>query len=156
MILGCLATHKTPTILEKAFNLRFELIFIPANGTVFYQPLDRRIFGILKSKLRRFAGKEALSGKKRFEIITSHLLEAWEMIKGNEKALTSAWNIPGLFKLVEKKRSRFGKNDEEDICRAKELNSYYSEKRYMRWEIQLIYMHFRLRYFKIRQKFWKV
>ncbi|KAK8885701.1 hypothetical protein M9Y10_041153 [Tritrichomonas musculus] len=115
MILGCLATHKTPTILEKAFNLRFELIFIPANGTVFYQPLDRRIFGILKSKLRRFAGKEALSGKKRFEIITSHLLEAWEMIKGNEKALTSAWNIPGLFKLVEKKRSRFGKNDDDDF-----------------------------------------
>lgn len=98
MILGCLATHKTPAVLEKAFILRIELIFVPANGTGFYQPLDRLIFGILKSKLRRFTGTEALSGKKRFEIITSHLLKAWEMIKGNEKALTSTWNIPRLFK----------------------------------------------------------
>ena len=115
MILDCLATHRTPAVLEKAFKLRIELIFVPSNGTGFYQPLDRRIFGILKSKLRSIAGTEALSGKKRFEIITSHLLEAWEMIKVNEKALTSAWNIPGLVKLVEKKRSRFGKNDDDDF-----------------------------------------
>ena len=39
---------------------------MPANGTGFYQLLDRHIFGILKSKLRSITGTKFLSGGDKY------------------------------------------------------------------------------------------
>ena len=111
LILDCLAAHRTPAVLEKANSLKIELIFVPANGTAIYQPLDRRLFGILKSKLRSMAGSTTLSGKSRYEEITKNLLEAWDSIKNNEKALTSAWNIPNLYDTVFEKAQKIENTD---------------------------------------------
>ena len=116
LVLDCLAAHRTPAVLNKAAELRINLIFVPANGTGYYQPLDRRIFGILKAKLRSITGTQTLSGEGRYSTITKYLFEAWDTIKTNEKALISAWNIPGLFDLVYKKEKNFGKGlDDEYI-----------------------------------------
>lgn len=81
-----------------SYNYTFK-IFVTAN----YQPLNWRIFGVLKSKLKSLTGSVALSGKDRYQIITDNLITAWEEIKTNEKLLCDAWNIPKLFKLVKKK-----------------------------------------------------
>lgn len=134
LVLDCLAAHRTPAVLNKAAELRIDLIFVPANGTGYYQPLDRRIFGILKSKLRSITGTQCLSGESRYSTITKYLFDSWEEIKTNEKALISAWNIPGLFDLVYKKEKNFedGIDDvyippdfdeeEEDITTINEIN----------------------------------
>lgn len=113
LILDCLAAHRTPAVISKANSLGIELIFVPANGTGYYQPLDRRVFGVLKSKLRSIAGSKAFSGKDRHRIITKHLMEAWDSIKNNEPLLKSAWNMRSLFKLVEHKQKHFGEGDDD-------------------------------------------
>lgn len=74
LVLDCLAAHRTPAVLNKAAELRIDLIFVPANGTGYYQPLDRRIFGILKSKLRSITGTQCLSGESRYSTITKYLM----------------------------------------------------------------------------------
>ena len=122
-MLDCLAAHRTPVVLQKAADLNINLIFVPASGTGYYQPLDRRIFGILKTKLRSIQGNESLSGEGRYATITKYLFEAWETKKTNEKALTSAWNIPGLYDLVYKKETKFG-NDDDIYINADAIHVY--------------------------------
>lgn len=53
LILDVFSAHRLESVKEKARELNIELIFVPANGTSIYQPLDRSIFGILKRKLVR-------------------------------------------------------------------------------------------------------
>jgi hypothetical protein len=44
--------HDTPTVHDEASKLNIHLVFIPKDGTGKYQPLDRRVFGAVKSKGR--------------------------------------------------------------------------------------------------------
>lgn len=74
LILDCLPAHRTLAVIQKANELQIELIFVPANGIGLYNPLDRKIFCILKAKLRSLTGCEALSGKNRHRIITRNLM----------------------------------------------------------------------------------
>ena len=70
--------------------------FVPANSTSIYQLLDRKLFGIVKSKLRSFAKSNIYSGKERFRIITEHLTRTWKETAKSDTALKPAWNISGL------------------------------------------------------------
>jgi hypothetical protein len=45
--------HRTPRVRQRAGELGIELLDAPAGGTSEFQPLDRRIFGELKSRARR-------------------------------------------------------------------------------------------------------
>lgn len=76
------------------------MIFVPANRTSDFQPLDRRIFGIMKSKLRSLAGIHIYCEKKKYELIAKDLMKSWEEI--SPKQLNSAWNLPNLETLVQK------------------------------------------------------
>ena len=104
LILDCYRAHRTDLVKDVARNLGIKLIYVPANGTGKYQPLDRRIFGILKAKLRSLAKSNIYADEERFATITNHLVLAWNQItQGN---LLSAWSIPGLpeaYKLIENK-----------------------------------------------------
>lgn len=55
LIIDCYKVHHTLKVIKMADELNIQLIFVLANGTSIYQPLDKRIFGIVKSKLRSFA-----------------------------------------------------------------------------------------------------
>lgn len=56
LLLDCFKAHCTVSVSKFAKDHFIELIFVPANAKSEYQPLDRRIFGILKSKLDSLAG----------------------------------------------------------------------------------------------------
>lgn len=102
LILDVFKAHHTLNVIKRANELNIQLIFVPANGTSIFQPLDRKIFGIVKSKLRKFARSDIYSGSERFEIITQHLLKAWNEIPNCKDALKSAWDIPDLNRRIEK------------------------------------------------------
>ena len=50
LILDRYAAHKTDNVYTEAQNNNIRLVFIPTSATDIYQPLDRRIFGAIKSK----------------------------------------------------------------------------------------------------------
>ena len=51
-VLDVFRAHKDKRVLKLTEELKIELIFVTSCGTGLYQPLDRKIFGIVKSKLR--------------------------------------------------------------------------------------------------------
>lgn len=63
LVLDVYPAHRTPNVKEVAKTLDITLIYVPANGKGLYQPLDRRLFGIIKSKLRSLAKSKIFSGK---------------------------------------------------------------------------------------------
>ena len=93
LILDVFKAHADKSVLKEAMKLKIQLIFVPACGTGRFQPLDRVIFGILKSKLRE---KNVLSGdqKTRHSEIHARVDEIWEEI--SDRALEAAWDIPNL------------------------------------------------------------
>ena len=94
LVLDCYKAHRTDAVKDEAKKLDIELIYVPACGTIIYQPLDRRIFGILKVHLRSLAGSKIFCDTIRYQTITNHLLIAWARI--SSRARKSGWNIPGL------------------------------------------------------------
>ena len=50
LILDRYPSHETETVQEEARKLGIKLIYVPTSATELYQPLDRRVFGALKSK----------------------------------------------------------------------------------------------------------
>lgn len=50
LILDRFSAHESDATREKADELGIRLVFIPTSATDLYQPLDRRVFGALKSK----------------------------------------------------------------------------------------------------------
>lgn len=98
LLLDCFKAHCTKKVREYARRLFIELIYVPANGTSDFQPLDRRIFGIVKSKLRSLAGSKIYEGSERYEMIAKDLIKAWGEI--SRENLEKAWEIPNLSKLI--------------------------------------------------------
>lgn len=77
LILDVHPSHRTQKVTETAGRLKIELIYVPANGTGIFQPLDNKIYGILKSKLRAAANtKYFLKKYKKYssEKFALHLL----------------------------------------------------------------------------------
>lgn len=52
LLMDCYKAHHTLKVIKLVDELNIQLIFITANGTYIYQLLDRRVFGIVKLKLR--------------------------------------------------------------------------------------------------------
>lgn len=94
LVLDCYKAHRTKEVKKLAKKLRIQLIFVPANGTGTYQPLDRRVFGIAKSILRSLSKNQIYNDENRFSIVTGLLMRAWSRITPDH--MISAWSIPGL------------------------------------------------------------
>ena len=95
LVLDSFRAHITGSILKLASELNITVIQVPSNGTGTYQPLDRRIFGIVKAKLRKELERRNNNNlEKRWSVALKCLLDAWSSITDN--ALASAWSIPGL------------------------------------------------------------
>lgn len=111
LVLDVYKTHRVESVKEFAKSLNIKLIFVPACGTGDYQPLDRRIFGILKMHIRNdvIYQNDIRSGKDRFTVIKAALKRGWESI--SQKALESAWNIPFLEETI---LSNFSINFEDE------------------------------------------
>lgn len=68
LILDVFAAHRSEEVKRLAEELNINLIFVPANGTSLYQPLDRCIYGPVKMILARFIHMEQISQRENFEI----------------------------------------------------------------------------------------
>ena len=98
LVLDIYTTHIADEIREIATNLGIECIYVPANGTGQYQPLDRRIFGIMKKQLSKQENHsfqiEAAKPKELYGIVHQKVLKIWQNI--STAAINSAWDINGL------------------------------------------------------------
>lgn len=50
LVLDVYTTHIDNDVKQRVRELDIELIYVPVNGTGLYQPLDRKIFGVVKKK----------------------------------------------------------------------------------------------------------
>ncbi len=112
LVLDCFKAHCTKKVKKAAKLYSIELIFVPANGTSDYQPLDRRIFGVVKSKLRSLAGSRIFAGKDRYEMVCKDLIHSWNEITSDN--LNSAWKLKNLDEIIEKITKGEIVDDDED------------------------------------------
>jgi hypothetical protein len=88
------ASHRTPAVKELADELNIELIYIPPGATDLLQPLDRKVFGALKSEARRLF---RLLAAKNPELklckknTTQTMCDAWNALSA--ATIASAWEI---------------------------------------------------------------
>jgi hypothetical protein len=86
--------HKTDQVLSTTAELTIEIILIPEGATGIYQPLDRRVFGALKSngraKRMRFYAENYRRPCKR-GTVASLLLESWDEL--SDSVMTAAWEF---------------------------------------------------------------
>jgi hypothetical protein len=94
LVLDVYKAHRTDKLKERAKELNIELLFVPAGGTSLYQPLDRRIFGELKSRARhqffRLAGQTGVQGATPEQAVTI-LVTCWDAI--STENVCKAWDI---------------------------------------------------------------
>jgi hypothetical protein len=57
LVLDVYPTHRTDAVKQAAEEMHIELLYVPAGATSLFQPLDRRIFGELKSRARGEFGR---------------------------------------------------------------------------------------------------
>ena len=99
LILDVYRAHIEKSVKEEAKKLGIKLIFVPACATGLYQPLDRRLYGIIKKKLiSNDKNKQIQSDDKRWENILNEMKEVWNEL--SENAIRSAWDIPKLNELL--------------------------------------------------------
>jgi hypothetical protein len=91
LVMDCFSAHTCDEVRAYAEELDIELLFVPAGGTAEYQPLDRRIFGELKSR-------------------ASHEFDRWNILDGSR-------NIP-LPRMLEVLSICWGRISEQNIKKA--------------------------------------
>jgi hypothetical protein len=88
------ASHRTDAVKQLASGLNIDLLYIPPGATDRLQPLDRMVFGALKSEARRLFRRNAASNpelKRRKRDAVKDLIEAWAGL--NDATLSAAWAL---------------------------------------------------------------
>jgi hypothetical protein len=94
LILDVYAAHRKQEVRNFAADLNIELVFIPPGCTDLLQPLDRRVFGVLKAKARRhwrLRYHNRLGGKTTHAELIQDLMKSWDEV--DEDAIGSAWSV---------------------------------------------------------------
>lgn len=89
LILDVHSSHRTEEVKTLARNLDISLHYIPAGATDAFQPLDRRVFGALKSSARRLF-RERKSVERSLADACEDLRTAWENLGSD--VLEEAWD----------------------------------------------------------------
>jgi hypothetical protein len=96
------SAHRHELVKEYAAELKIDLIYVPANGTGDYQPLDRIIFGIAKQKINQKRRLDPMPNATNEELYhASYLQFKSAMDEMRDEAITEAWNIAELDKYLE-------------------------------------------------------
>jgi hypothetical protein len=88
------ASHRTKEVKSLAQALKITLIYIPPGATDELQPLDKVVFGALKSQARRLfrlrvAENPGLKRSKREAV--ADMMKAWESL--SQETLQAAWHL---------------------------------------------------------------
>lgn len=116
LVLDVYSTHKDAIVRELAQSLQIDLIFVPANGTGSFQPLDRKIFGIIKAKMKKawdISRRKAIEGNSVWNKALAARTFKEILNKVSSHAYKSAWNIPG-FPMISKCENKISSTDDTD------------------------------------------
>ena len=94
LIVDQFKAHTTDQIKEFATQLNINLIFIPPGLTDELQPLDRLVFGCLKSTAKRLYKQSYSQNPHQVfnkEVAVQHLIAAWEHVQSF--TVTESWSI---------------------------------------------------------------
>jgi hypothetical protein len=93
LLLDCYSAHRTDAVRATADLLNIRLHFIPPGMTDEFQPLDRRVFGILKSygKMLFLRRLTTCVGRRTKQNAVQDLMAAWEHLLPT--AIEAAWDI---------------------------------------------------------------
>ena len=94
LLLDLYSVHKTQEVRQLAASLNIVLTFIPPGMTDAYQPLDRRVFGVLKQYLRllwRRAYHEDPDQRFNKQKAVQLLVPAWERI--SPQLVMEGWSV---------------------------------------------------------------
>jgi hypothetical protein len=94
VILDCYAAHRATVVRETARACNIDLLFIPPGCTDRLQPLDRRVFGVLKAYARRHwrIHYHATNGAKvTRQKMAEYLVDAWNRL--SRDIIDSAWSL---------------------------------------------------------------
>ena len=94
LLLDLYSVHRSEEIKQLAESLMIRLIFIPPGMTDQYQPLDRRVFGVLKQYMRLLWRREYMTDPcQRFSKrkAVQLLVPAWERI--SPQIIRSGWAL---------------------------------------------------------------
>ena len=93
LVLDRYSAHVTTEVKEEAGRNNIRLVFVPTSGTDKYQPLDKRVFGVIKSK---YASKcddqlfEFDNGPDKSKA-ADLFLDCWKEL--SEQTILSAWDL---------------------------------------------------------------
>jgi hypothetical protein len=94
VILDTYSAHRAQDVRAVAQAYEIDLVFIPPGCTDRLQPLDRRVFGVLKSFARQLWRRryhETEGAKTSRSVIAQNLVDSWERI--TPEIIDSGWNI---------------------------------------------------------------
>lgn len=95
LILDVFPAHRTQAVKDLAKELNIELLFVPAGATDRFQPLDRHIYGGLKSRIRSKFTAASRNRRQNFQYNFSNaakiLLSSWNELL--EVVVISAFKI---------------------------------------------------------------
>ena len=118
LILDVYKSNINKYVKREAKKLGIKLIFVPASGTSLFQPLDIKIFGIVKEKLIKMEKENPIEmNKDRFKTIKNRMISTFKDL--TNKSIDEAWKIPSLNKLIinndnDNDSSEFLPEEEED------------------------------------------
>jgi hypothetical protein len=94
LVLDCYAAHRNDTVKVFARNLGIDLYFIPPGMTDEFQPLDRSVFGVVKSHAKRlFRGRyhDDPYAKRDKKIAVQDLIWSWHRL--DPEIVRDGWSI---------------------------------------------------------------
>jgi hypothetical protein len=94
LLLDTYAAHGSAAVKDTAEQLGIDLVFIPPGCTDRLQPLDRRVFGVLKAFARqqwRMQYHQTKGRKISRQMIADNLMKAWKRI--TQDVIESSWDL---------------------------------------------------------------
>ena len=93
LVLDRYASHETEAVKQKAKELDIRLVYIPTSATDKFQPLDRRVFGVLKSKASKEFDNFVFDAHRGFTKpeAADLFVRTWREI--GENIVKKAWNL---------------------------------------------------------------
>ena len=97
LVLDRYASHETEAVKQKAKELDIRLVYIPTSATDKFQPLDRRVFGVLKSKASKEFDNFVFDAHRGFTKpeAADLFVRTWREI--GENIVKKAWNLEEMF-----------------------------------------------------------
>ena len=93
LVLDRFPAHRSEATMKCAKHHNIRLIFVPTSGTDLYQPLDRRSFGVLKSKLGSLQDDfafENMRSPSRSEV-ADMFVQAWNKL--SHETILASWSF---------------------------------------------------------------